>query len=225
MTKIKSLLIGASGLVGGEILKCLHERDQNITLFTRKPSHNLFNKHIEINVDFENLNRVDFPHFDHVYIAIGMKLKTIELIHIKRNKRNEFYRVDHDIVLNVAKKAFESGARSISIVSAIGADMNSRNFYLQTKGKIENSIKQIGYENVVFAQPSHLLGNRLNSKIGIEVPVIELGAKIVDPLMVGPLLNLRFIEASSVARAMVNALNENSENLTTLRFKDFKNYQ
>ena len=133
--------------------------------------------------------------------------------------------MDHDIVLNVAKKAFERGARSISIVSAIGADMNSRNFYLQTKGKIENSIKQIGYEKVVFAQPSHLLGNRLNRKIGIEVPVIELGAKIIDTLMVGPLSNLRFIKASSVARAMVNTLNENSENLTRLRFKDFKNYQ
>ena len=225
MTKIKSLLIGASGLVGGEILKCLHERDQDITLFTRKPSHNLSNKHKEINVDFENLNRVDFPHFDHVYIAIGMNLKTAELIHIKRNKRNEFYRVDHDIVLNVAQRAFESGARSISIVSAIGADMNSRNFYLQTKGKIENSIKQIGYEKVVFAQPSHLLGSRPNNKIGIEVPVIELGAKIIDPIMVGPFSNLRFIKASSVARTMVNTLNDNSENLTRLRFKDFKNYQ
>jgi uncharacterized protein YbjT (DUF2867 family) len=225
MTKIKSLLIGASGLVGGEILKCLHERDQYITLFTRKPSHNLSNKHKEINVDFENLNRVDFPHFDHVYIAIGMKLKTAELIHIKRNKRNEFYRVDHDIVLNVAQRAFESGARSISIVSAIGADMNSRNFYLQTKGKIENSIKQIGYEKVVFAQPSHLLGSRPNNKIGIEVPVIELGAKIIDPIMVGPFSNLRFIKASSVAKTMVNTLNDNSENLTRLRFKDFRNYQ
>jgi uncharacterized protein YbjT (DUF2867 family) len=225
VTKIKSLLIGASGLVGGEILKCLYEKNQDITLFTRKSSLNLFNKHKEINVDFENLNRVDFPHFNHVYIAIGMELKTTELIHIKRSKRSEFFRVDHDIVLNVAKKAFESGARSISIVSAIGADMNSRNFYLQTKGKIENSIKQIGYEKVVFAQPSHLLGNRLNRKIGIEVPVIELGAKIIDPLMIGPLSNLRFIKASSVARAMVNTLNENSENLTRLRFKDFKNYQ
>ena len=59
MTKIKSLLIGASGLVGGEILKCLYEKNQDITLFTRKPSLNLFNKHKEINVDFENLKKLD----------------------------------------------------------------------------------------------------------------------------------------------------------------------
>ena len=225
MTKIKSLLIGASGLVGGQILKCLNERDQDITLFTRKPLHSLSSKHKEINVDFENLNKVDFPHFDHVYIAIGMKLKTAELIHIKKNKRKEFFRIDHDIVIDIAKMAFEKGAKSISVVSAIGANINSRNFYLQTKGKIENSIKQIGYKKIVYAQPSHLLGNRPNNNVGIEVPAIEFGAKIIDPIMVGPFSNLRFIKASSVARAMVNTLNENPEHLTRLKFKDFNNYQ
>ena len=223
--KIKSLLVGASGLVGSEILKNLHERDQDITIFTREPLHDSTDKHKEINIDFKNLNNFDFPYFDHVYITIGMKLDTVELIHIKKNKREEFFRVDHDTILSIAKKAFDNGARSISVLSAIGADMNSRNFYLQTKGKIENSIKHIGYEKVVFAQPSHLLGSRPNNKIGIEVPVIELGAKIIDPIMVGPFSNLRFIKASSVARTMVNTLNDNSENLTRLRFKDFKNYQ
>ncbi|MDC1099698.1 hypothetical protein OAS93_00220 [Gammaproteobacteria bacterium] len=222
--KIKSLLVGASGLVGSEILKYLHERDQDITIFTREPLHDSTDKHKEINIDFENLNNFDFPYFDHVYIAIGMKLDTVELIHIKKNKRKEFFRVDHDTIFSIAKKAFDSGARSISVVSAIGADMNSKNFYLQTKGKIENSIKQIGYEKVVFAQPSHLLGSRPNDKIRIEVPIIELGAKIIDPLMIGPLSDLRFIKASCVAKAMINTLNEGSENLTRLKFKDFKTY-
>ena len=222
--KIKSLLVGASGLVGSEILKYLHERDQDITIFTRKSLHDSIDKHKEINIDFENLNNFDFPYFDHVYIAIGMKLDTVELIHIKKNKRKEFFRVDHDTILSIAKKAFDGGARSISVVSAIGADMNSKNFYLQTKGKIENSIKQIGYKKVVFAQPSHLLGSRPNDKIRIEVPIIELGAKVIDPLMIGPLSDLRFIKASCVAKAMIDTLNEGSENLTRLKFKDFKTY-
>ena len=82
--KIKSLLVGASGLVGSEILKYLHKRDQDITIFTRKPLHDPTDKHKEINIDFENLNNFDFPYFDHVYIAIGMKLDTVELIHIKK---------------------------------------------------------------------------------------------------------------------------------------------
>ena len=85
--KIKSLLIGASGLVGSEILKYLHERDQDITIFTRKPLHDSTDKHKEINIDFENLNNFNFPYFDHVYIAIVMKLDSFKLIHIKKKWR------------------------------------------------------------------------------------------------------------------------------------------
>ena len=103
----------------------------------------------EIIIDFDEINNLNFPALDHVYIAIGMRLTTFELIHIKNNKRKEFFKVDHDLVYNIAKKAFDVGARSIAIVSAVGADMNSSNFYLQTKGKMKNSIKEIGYEKII----------------------------------------------------------------------------
>ena len=75
--KIKSLLVGASGLVGSEILKYLHERDQDITIFTRKPLHASTDKHKEINIDFENRNNFDCPYIDHVYSAFGMNLDNV----------------------------------------------------------------------------------------------------------------------------------------------------
>jgi len=221
--KIKSLLVGASGLVGSEILKNLNSRDQDITLFTRSPLEHISENTNEISIDFDEINNLNFPALDHVYIAIGMRLTTFELIHIKNNKRKEFFKVDHDLVYNIAKKAFDVGARSIAIVSAVGADMNSSNFYLQTKGKMENSIKEIGYEKIVYAQPSHLLGSRSNQKVTIEVPIIELGAKILDPLMRGPLSDLRFVKASAVAKKMVETMNESSTSHSILKFKDFLN--
>ncbi|MDA8815814.1 NAD-dependent epimerase/dehydratase family protein [Gammaproteobacteria bacterium] len=221
--KIKSLLVGASGLVGSEILKNLNSRDQDITLFTRSPLEHISENTNEISIDFDEINNLNFPALDHVYIAIGMRLTTFELIHIKNNKRKEFFEVDHDLVYNIAKKAFHVGARSIAIVSAVGADMNSNNFYLQTKGKMENSIKEIGYEKIVYAQPSHLLGSRSNQKVTIEVPIIELGAKILDPLMRGPLSDLRFVKASAVAKKMVETMNESSTSHSILKFKDFLN--
>ena len=221
--KIKSLLVGASGLVGSELLKNLNRRDQDITLFTRSTLEHISDNTNEIIIDFDEINNLNFPALDHVYIAIGMRLTTFELIHIKNNKRKEFFKVDHDLVYNIAKKAFDVGARSIAIVSAVGADMNSSNFYLQTKGKMENSIKEIGYEKIVYAQPSHLLGSRSNQKVTIEVPIIELGAKILDPLMRGPLSDLRFVKASAVAKKMVETMNESSNSHSILKFKDFLN--
>ena len=221
--KIKSLLVGASGLVGSELLKNLNRKDQDITLFTRSPLEYISDNTNEISIDFDEINNLNFPALDHVYIAIGMRLTTFELIHIKNSKRKEFFKVDHDLVYNIAKKAFDVGARSIAIVSAVSADMNSSNFYLQTKGKMENSIKEIGYEKIVYAQPSHLLGSRSNQKVAIEVPIIELGAKILDPLMRGPLSDLRFVKASAVAKKMVETMNESSTSHSILKFKDFLN--
>jgi uncharacterized protein YbjT (DUF2867 family) len=186
--KIKSLLVGASGLVGSELLKNLNRRGQDITLFTRSPLEHISDNTNEIIIDFDEINNLNFPALD-----------------------------------NIAKKAFDVGARSIAIVSAVGADMNSSNFYLQTKGKMENSIKEIGYEKIVYAQPSHLLGSRSNQKVAIEVPIIELGAKILDPLMRGPLSDLRFVKASAVAKKMVETMNESSTSHSILKFKDFLN--
>jgi len=89
--KIKSLLVGASGLVGSELLKNLNRRDQDITLFTRSPLEHISDNTNEIIIDFDEINNLNFPALDHVYIAIGMRLTTFELIHIKNNKRKEFF--------------------------------------------------------------------------------------------------------------------------------------
>ena len=67
---------------------------------------------------------------------------------------------------------------------------------------MEEEIKLIGYETVVIAQPGHLLGNRPNDKFRFEIPLMEFGAKLFEPLMVGPLKNLRFISAFKVGKAM-----------------------
>ena len=53
--------------------------------------------------------------------------------------------------------------------------------------------------------------------------LIELGGKIFDPLMLGPLSDFRFIDAKYVAKAMVQKMNDNSEGLSFLKYRDFVN--
>jgi uncharacterized protein YbjT (DUF2867 family) len=45
-------------------------------------------------------------------------------------------------------------------VSALGADPSSRVFYNSVKGEAELAVAKLGYESVVIAQPSLLLGDR-----------------------------------------------------------------
>ena len=178
---------------------------------------------IEIVCNFDDIDKIEFPKIDHVYISIGKKLGSSELMYIRKSDRDDFIKIDCEYVLNIAKKSFQNGAKSIAIVSAIGADKTSKNLYLQTKGIMEKHVKEIGFTKTIFAQPSHLLGTRANEKFKIDVSLIELGGKLFDPLMLGPLSDFKFINAQSVAKAMVKKMNDNSEGLSVLKYKDFVN--
>jgi len=223
MEKIRTLIVGASGLVGGEVLKCVSKENQEIFLLSRRARGIVQENCSEIISDFDEIDNIDFPKIDHVYISIGKKLGSSELMYIRKSDRNDFIKIDFEYVLNIARKSFDNGAKSIAIVSAIGADKTSNNLYIKTKGNMEELVNEIGFTKTIFAQPSHLLGQRINEKFKLDVSLIELGGKIFDPLMLGPLSDLRFIDAKYVAKAMVKKMNDNSEGLSVLKYKDFVN--
>ena len=128
--------------------------------------------------------------------------------------------IDFHYSLSIAKLAYDYGARSIALVSAIGAKEGSFNYYFHIKGKLENEIRKIGYENVCFARPGHLLGARKDFR-GYEIPILESGLKIAAPFMQGPLMNFRQIEAERVAESMVMNLLDRTKGETYLYYKDF----
>jgi hypothetical protein len=83
-----------------------------------------------------------------------------------------------------------------------GADARSSNFYLRTKGEAEAAVRACGYLRVDNARPSFLLGQRAEARIGERVGIVA--AKMVAPLLIGPLMIYHPIPAASVARALVN---------------------
>ncbi|NDH60027.1 MAG: hypothetical protein EBY33_04755, partial [Proteobacteria bacterium] len=74
MEKIRTLIVGASGLVGGEVLKCVSKENQEIFLLSRRTRGIVQENCSEIISDFDDIDNIDFPEVDHVYISIGKKL-------------------------------------------------------------------------------------------------------------------------------------------------------
>ncbi|MDC1187019.1 hypothetical protein N8202_00890 [Gammaproteobacteria bacterium] len=220
MDKPKVLIIGASGLVGEEILKTTEGMGQEIVTLSRRKLISKNQDTEEIIINFDDLQLSDIPKVNHVYIALGTELDTSELIYIKKSRRKGFRKVDYEYVTKIAKMAHGNGAESISVVSAVGANKSSRNLYLKTKGEMEEKIISIGYNKTVFAQPGHLLGKRLLKKIRPEVPIMEFGARILKPLMIGPLEDLKFIKASLVAKSMVKHMNIPTDKIVRLKYKE-----
>ena len=151
-----ALLAGATGLVGRALLPMLlasaHYRSVQI-LLRRTPSNFEASTKLTVHeVDFASLPE-PFPWVDDVFIALGTTIKVA-------GSEVAFRQVDFDFVLNTARAARAAGATRLAVVSAVGADEKSPFFYNRVKGEMQAAIAQLGYESVVIAQPSLLLGDR-----------------------------------------------------------------
>ena len=218
-----SLVAGGTGLVGSHVIKILSKKQGTQIILARSFESEIpQNAELQI-INFDSLksNKVQLKSgIDHVYLCLGKKLSTHELGYMQHHARESFKLVDFDYSLTIAKLAYDSGARSIALVSAVGAQEGSFNYYFHIKGKLENEIRKIGYEDICFARPGHLLGARKDFR-GYEIPILESGLKIAAPFMQGPLMNFRQIEAERVAESMVMNLLNKTRGETYLYYKDF----
>ena len=114
-----SIIAGSSGLVGNNILNQLCDKNNKVIAITRRPISSLPPNASELIIDFESfLIEGSLPACDHIFLCLGTTMK------IAWNKNN-FRRVDFDYYVGIAKKAFESGAKKLTLISSGGADRKS----------------------------------------------------------------------------------------------------
>ena len=194
-----ALLAGASGLVGRHLLAQLLESPsyRHVHVLLRRnvagmPSQPKLSIHL---VDFDRPSAL--PAVDDVYIALGTTIKVA-------GSQAAFRRVDFDAVVNTARAARAAGARRLLVVSALGADAGSRVFYNRVKGEMQQAVTKLGYESVVIAQPSLLMGNR--ATLGQPLRPGEVWAlRLMRPFTSWLSLGVRPIQAEAVARSMLRA--------------------
>jgi uncharacterized protein YbjT (DUF2867 family) len=116
--------------------------------------------------------------------------------------REAFIAVDRELVLRLAKLAFELGARRAILVSSVGASRQSGNFYLRIKGEVEDAMGEAGFKRLDIVQPGLLLGPRSEVRRGESIA--QTLAPLYNPLLRGAKLRrYRAIPALTVARAIV----------------------
>ena len=200
----KSIVLGSTGLIGKHLLSYLGEKDISVIAITRRSIKDIPKNASPMIIDFDEfLDQGHLPDCEHIYICLGTTIK-------KAGSQESFKKVDLDYCLGFAKKARESGATKISLVTSVGANADSKNFYLESKGKLENEIKALGFDSVNIFQPGLLLGNR------DEIRPLEFlgqyGSFLLNMFLFGSLKKYRSIQASKVANAMANSTKNNGIN-------------
>jgi len=189
------LLAGATGLVGRAMLDGLlaDATVAAVHALVRRPLA-LTHPKLQVHpVAFADLPAL--PIVDEAFLALGTTIKVA-------GSQAAFRAVDFDANLAVAQAALASGARRCGLVSAMGADANSRVFYNRVKGELEAALAKLPFEGLVIARPSLLVGDR--EALGQPVRGGERAGLAVSRWL-RPLIprDLRPIEARRVAAALL----------------------
>lgn len=191
------LLAGASGYVGNLALTALLESSDigRVFAITRRPLGHEHPRLANRIVQFEQIESQLKGLTCHAALcSLGTTIR-------QAGSQQAFRQVDVDAVLAFARTAKAAQAQRFVVVSSAGADPESKNFYLRTKGEMEQALTAIGFQSLDILQPSLLLGWR-----GEIRPAELFGsvlAPLINPFLTGKREPWRAIPARTVAAAMV----------------------
>jgi len=212
------IFFGGSGLIGNSVLNLLDRKESKIYAFSRQNLDNKFKNVKDVIFNFDTLEaNIELNNWDHIYICLGRRLKVWELLYIQKKDRENHFKIEHDYIIKILEKAKKLGARDISIISAIGANSKSSNFYLKTKGLLEESIKLLGYDNVSILRPGHILTNNNSSKDFL-IWIFDIFSKLANFFLIGPMRKYRAIEIDKLSNFMVE---KNNKGLNIYYYDDF----
>lgn len=197
------LITGATGLVGGHLLRML-VREPSISAIaapTRRPladTQGVFNPHDPQLSDA--LAQVVDP-IDTVFCCLGTTRR-------EAGSKAAFIHADYTLVVDTALTGLRLGAKHMLVISAMGADPHSLFFYNRVKGEMEQALRAQAWRNLTILRPSMLLGERDNRR--------------ANEALLAPLFRLlpgnwKSIDARDVAQAMLSeALAPAQEGVTVL---------
>ena len=157
-----ALLAGASGLVGGEILRRLLDEDaySAVVLVTRRDLGKVAShpKVTQVVCDFARLEqRARDLRADHVFCALGTTIA-------KAGSQAKFREVDLEFPRRLAEVTLGTGASHFSLVSALGASRTSPFFYSRVKGELEDAVRAMDWPSLCIVRPSLIAGERAESR-------------------------------------------------------------
>jgi uncharacterized protein YbjT (DUF2867 family) len=185
------LILGATGLVGSELLRQSLDdpRVTRVVVIARRATgitHAKLDQRIFELMEMEQHAHA-FANVDALFCALGTTIKTA-------GSQERFRVVDHDLPLLAARVAHAHHVPHYLLVSALGANARSRVFYNRVKGETEEDLRAIGFPTLTIARPSLLLGNRTEYRRGERI-----AAKLA--FLMPP--SMKPVQASAVARAMI----------------------
>ena len=138
-TKRICLVAGSTGLIGNLLVRELAKSDVEVIALTRNEYFSENQQVIYETIDFDKKESFEelFKNVTDVFICLGTTIN-------KAGSKESFRKVDVDYSFSIAEAASKASVPNLSVVTSIGADSKSNNFYLKCKGEVEEMISNVG---------------------------------------------------------------------------------
>ena len=205
---MKALVIGATGATGKNLVQqLLLDNDfQEVNVFVRKPL-NMYNEKLKTHIiDFEKPESwKDLVKGDVAFSCLGTTLKDAGSKEAQR-------KVDYEYQLQFAKAAKENGVEDYILVSAYGANPQSKIFYSKMKGELEDAVRQLHFNKITIFKPGML--ERKDSERTGEV----LGSRIIKfANKIGLFESQKPLPTENLAKAMINSSKIKSNGYSSIK--------
>ena len=196
-------LVGATGMIGMSLIRlAVHRPDIRIVAVSRREVPLPPGARMEMLIAPPEgwADAIAAANADVLVLALGTTWR-------KAGKDEAAFRaVDQDLVLQCARAAKSLGLRQMISISSVGADSESRNFYLRVKGEVEQQLGRVGIPRLDIIRPGLLRGAREELRPGERMAMIASPA--ADLFLHGQYSKYRSIRADLVARAIVGLTRE-----------------
>jgi len=153
---MNAFILGATGLVGGHLLKGLLKSSKydRVVAPVRRTTGESSPKLAEVSFDAEGAADWQPPFtIEHAFVAFGTTVK-------KAGGHDAQWEIDVRLPRLYVQRLRDLGVRHVSVCSSIGADHESSNTYSRMKGQLEEDIRMMRFPSFATFRPSVLGGER-----------------------------------------------------------------
>jgi len=211
-------MMGATGAVGGEAVKTLIQMPQlnRLTLLGRRPVENLNSSAIE-------QHKIDVAKpesYQSILTGHETAICTLGVGQPSKVSKETFLKIDKLAVVDFAKSCKNAGVRHFELLSSVGINAKSSNFFLRSKGELVEELKALDFERLSIFQPSMILTP--TNRYGFGQAVTLAVWPLLKPLLFGSMKKYRGVKVETLGAAFAKNLLRENKGLEYLSWEDFE---